>query len=146
MKKESIYRDFFLTLVTFGFWNIYVQIRQITDCNELIGKEKHNFLKMILFSIFTLGLFFAYHEYVLCMDLQEKLYGRRNRWHALWVFPMAILGIWPTIDSYQQLLLNASLEGKEKLSGKDVGNLVTVSLLYTVFIIGVLAFAPTLIQ
>lgn len=111
-KINSIKKDLFFTVLTLGFYNIYVQIRQILDVNDLIGENKFSFTKMIMLSIFTLGLYFCWHQYSLTLVLQKKLYDDEDWFKPLWTIPLCILGPWIIVDCYQQYMINKLIQIK----------------------------------
>ena len=108
LSRRSIILDIILTLVTFGIWNLIVQIRQIIDVNSfLAGDDKVRSAAMTFFlSIITLGLYFVYHEYVLTKKLHILLYGERKTEVEYLMGLLTFIGVWFIVDSYQQNLLN----------------------------------------
>ena len=134
MKIESILKDFFLTILTLGFWNLYVQFRQIEDINEIYSKKKYSLSKTVLYSVFTFGLYFCYHEYTLTLDIQEKTYGVRRKLTSLWVLIATFLGIWPAVDSYQQAMLNVYKENRKSLSLESLFELFIIGFIYTTLV------------
>lgn len=105
-KPHSIFLDILLTLLTFGLFNFWIQIRQIVDTNEVIGEYKFSVFKMIAFSILTLGLYFAYHEFKMTRELHLQKEGVENPTIEFITLVLAFLGFWFIVDSYQQSLLN----------------------------------------
>lgn len=141
IKQRSIVWDFILTVLSFGLFNIYVQIRQIFDANDLTSDGKFSFTRVIILSLFTFGLYFTYHEYIMTIELHQKLYGEKAKLKNFWVIPATFIGIWPAVDSYQQVLINGIAEGKSDIAIKDIKQLVLVGVLYTAYISLLIFFA-----
>ena len=112
LKKHNILLDILLTLVTFGLYNLWVQLRQIWDVNEILGEDRFSFFWMLVFSLLTLGFYFAYHEYRLTKLMQNKVEGHSTVWICWFSAISAILGFWFITDSYQQSLINRYLDGE----------------------------------
>lgn len=140
MKNESIIKDFFLTLLTLGLYNFYVQFRQIEDVNYIYKQDKHSLTRTFLYSVLTFGFYFCYHEYKLTLDLQEKAFGSKKAIMSLWVFPATFFGIWAVVDSYQQALLNSLSTTQKGLSFKNIAELVIVSISYVILISYLITF------
>ncbi len=107
--KSSVVRDIILTILTFGIWNIYVQMRQIWDVNDLISSSDDKIPSIaivFIFSLLTLGLYFCYHEYKLTKKLHILLDGHRDKAIEITMGVLAFLGLWFLVDSYQQSLIN----------------------------------------
>ncbi len=113
MKRQSVIRDILFTVLTFGLWNVYVQIRQIYDLNELLGREEYHFVKIVLLSILTLGLYFCYHEYKMSRQLYDLYYGKGSYPYRPYAYAfLTFLGLWFIVDSSQQAMLNLISERK----------------------------------
>jgi hypothetical protein len=110
--KTSFYKDILLTLLTFGIWNIYVQMRQIWDVNELLkNREKMpSFVFVVICSLFTLGIYFCYHEYKLTRKLHILLNNCENRPIEYGTAILAFFGLWFVVDSYQQDMINQYID------------------------------------
>lgn len=119
MKSESIIRDFFYTIFTLGFYNLWVQFRQMEDVNEAYSKNLHSFTKTMILSALTFGTYFLYHEYRLTTQINKKLIDKPRKMFSLWVIPATFLGLWPLVDSYQQALLNALNENRQYISAEN---------------------------
>lgn len=105
--RSSVIRDIVLTILTFGLWNIYVQMRQIWDVNELAREEiAPSFVWVIIYSILTLGIYFGYHEYKLTKKLHLLNGHSEGKLIEIGSALLAILGFWFIVDSYQQNLIN----------------------------------------
>jgi hypothetical protein len=104
--KRSIFWDIVWTVLTFGLFNIYVQIRQIMDSNDILGREEFSFWKLLVLSILTLGLYFMYFEYKMTKELQLAVNGSYSK-EVCWLCAIAtFFGLWFVVDSYQQSLIN----------------------------------------
>lgn len=113
VERKSVIKDIILTILTFGIWNIYVQIRQIHETNQLIGKDKiPHFIVVFLLSILTLGIYFAYHEYCLTKELHKLNYGKRFELVEYVMAFSTFFGFWFFVDSYQQTLINKYIDDK----------------------------------
>lgn len=65
----SIFKDIFLTIITCGIYNIFIQYRQIQALNAMLNRPKYDFLKWLLLSIVTCFIYHLYHEYVMAQDV-----------------------------------------------------------------------------
>ncbi len=113
LEKKSFLWDFFWTIITFGLFNIWVQIRQIVDTNEILGSREFSFFRLALLTIITLGLYFVWHEYKMTKILMQKLYPDEPgsvEGTSLLSAALAFLGLWFLVDSYQQHLLNKIID------------------------------------
>ncbi|TDJ06434.1 MAG: hypothetical protein E2O68_05015 [Deltaproteobacteria bacterium] len=108
--KKSIFLDILFTILTFGLFNLWVQLRQMIDANEILGKDDFSAFKVLLFSLLTLGLYFSWHEYSMTRTLQYKVYGDNDWVKPLWTAVATFFGLWFLVDSYQQSLLNAYID------------------------------------
>lgn len=106
MRKHSILMDIFLTLITAGLFNLWVQIRQIWDANEMLDEDVFGIFKLIFLSLVTFGIYFAYHEYKMTRLLHEKLYGHRYPEIEVACGIATFFALWFFVDSYQQVLMN----------------------------------------
>jgi hypothetical protein len=107
LKTNSVIRDIFFTIITFGLWNFYVQFRQIEDVNDILGQPKlPSLLKVLLLSIITLGLYFCYYEYKLTKILHQLNYQKTYTFNEVACGLMTFIGLWFIVDSYQQSLIN----------------------------------------
>ena len=113
-KKNSILLDIFLTIITLGFFNLWVQIRQCNDVNQLLNREEFSVFFLIFFSIITLGLYFVWHEYKMTKEVLIKVQGPSDSvdLKALLGAIAAAFGLWFIIDSYQQDLINKYIENQ----------------------------------
>ena len=102
---RSIAKDIFFTILTLGFWNIYVQYRQILAMNQILGREKYRFWPWLLLSIITLGIYHVYHEYRMSSDLSLKLKETSSA-ETILAVTMAVLGLFPVTDAIQQSQIN----------------------------------------
>ncbi|MFT6069693.1 MAG: hypothetical protein ACJAT2_001526 [Bacteriovoracaceae bacterium] len=111
IKVNSIFLDIILTLCTFGIWNLWVQLRQISDANEILGsKEFPSILKLVLLSLITFGIYFIYHEYTLTKKLHVLNFGEEIFHIEIFIIIFTVFGLWFLVDSYQQSLLNKFIE------------------------------------
>jgi hypothetical protein len=110
VERKNIFLDILLTLITFGAWNLWVQVRQMLDVNEVLGRDEFSVVKTLIFSLLTFGLYFCYHEYKMTKDLQEKVYGQVDDTVALLSAIATFFALWFIVDSYQQSLLNLYVE------------------------------------
>jgi hypothetical protein len=109
-EQKSIFKDILFTFLTLGLFNIWVQFRQMVDTNLILGKDEFSPLKTLVFSVWTLGAYFAYHEYTLTRTLQKLVYHDDDWTKPLWTIPATIFGLWFLVDSYQQSLINLYIE------------------------------------
>lgn len=110
VEEHSIFWDIFWTVLTLGFFNLWVQIRQIQDTNSLLNKDNFSFIKVMIFSILTLGIYFCYHEYKMTRELSILVNNDKNDLIPLLAAVATFFGLWFIVDSYQQNLINDYLE------------------------------------
>lgn len=106
MRKHSIWMDIFLTLITGGLFNLWVQVRQIWDANEMLDDDRFGIFKLIFLSIVTFGIYFAFHEYKMTRELHERLYKMRYPEIEIACGIATFFAMWFFVDSYQQVLMN----------------------------------------
>lgn len=113
LKKEycSLIRDVFLTVITLGFWNLYVQLRQISFMNKLKPDNGiPSIFFIIIFSFLTFGLYFCYHEYRMAKKLHEVLGLEDQELVEVLCGLATFFGAWILTDLYQQYLINSFVE------------------------------------
>lgn len=113
LRPKSIFLDILFTILTFGLFNLWIQIRQIVDSNEILEKDEFSFFKMALLTIITLGFYFVWHEYKMTKLLHQKVYANEpgsSDVAALISAVATFLGLWFLVDSYQQYLINSIIE------------------------------------
>jgi hypothetical protein len=116
IKSQSIFRDILFTILSLGLWNFYIQMRQIWDVNEMIGRnEIASFTKVVILTVLTFGLYFSYHEYLMTKKLHIMVYGVEKTEIEILFGVITFLGIWVVVDAYQQDLLNQLVEKNELL-------------------------------
>lgn len=109
-REHSILIDIFLTILTGGLWNFWVQYRQIRDTNKLLPHEQQkNFIIFLLLVFITFGLYFFWHEYRLTKELHLLIYGDENIEIAILCGVASFFCLWFIVDSYQQNLINQYL-------------------------------------
>lgn len=62
IKKRSLSRLFFLTIITFGIYMFFFWLKYIRDINKACicdGRESPNAVVVLLLSVFTFGLYYA---------------------------------------------------------------------------------------
>lgn len=107
VKNHSVIFDIFLTLISFGLWNFYVQFRQIEDLNYHLDRDEYaQIAKIFLLTILTLGIYFIYHEYRMCKDIHLLVYNESRTGLNVLMGVLTFFGLWFIVDSYQQSLLN----------------------------------------
>ena len=109
IKQHNILVDILLTIITLGFFNLWIQLRQISDINELLGEDEFSFFWTIVWSIFTFGLYFCYHEYKMTLKVQKIALGHESKDIAILCALGSFLGLWFFVDSYQQHMINEFL-------------------------------------
>jgi len=113
IEKKSILWDIVWTILTLGLFNIWVQIRQIVDSNEIIGRQEFSFFKLALLTIITIGFYFVWHEYKMTKILMNKVYPNEPgsiEGTSLLCAALAFFGLWFLVDSYQQHLINKIID------------------------------------
>ena len=95
-----------LSFVTCGFYNLYWQYRQMVSVNELIGKDKYDFLPWLLLTLVTCGIYHVYHEYRLSEDIAAHT-GRDGKNDGLIAIILSIFGLSFVVDAIQQSHINA---------------------------------------
>tara|TARA_Y100000034_G_C6887437_1_gene407638 strand:- start:1789 stop:2118 length:330 start_codon:yes stop_codon:yes gene_type:complete len=108
--QRSIFIDLFLTLITGGIWNFYVQYRQMSDLGKYHNKEYSFFLWLIL-SILTFGLYHIYHEYKMTKDILTLSKSDNIEILSIAAAIATMFALWFIVDTIQQAILN-DLEAK----------------------------------
>jgi hypothetical protein len=75
LEEINIVLYLILCVVSFGFFYLYWQYRQMKQCNILLNRDEHGLIKWLFLSIITFGIYHFYHEYKMSKDiieLQEK--------------------------------------------------------------------------
>jgi len=116
IEYKSFLGDILLTVFTFGLFNLWVQIRQLSDLNTILGEHKYSFTTVFLLTIFTFGLYFIYHEFKVTKELHLLTYGKRYHFMEFLMIPLTTFGLWFFVDSYQQELLNNYIEKNQSLN------------------------------
>ena len=52
-----------LTILTCGLFNLYWNYRQITACNDLLGRREFSFWVWVLLSLVTCGIYHIFYQY-----------------------------------------------------------------------------------
>jgi hypothetical protein len=124
LHRNSLLKDIGLTVITFGFWNLWVQFRQIEDTNLILKRDKiPSFFKVILFSVLTLGIYFAYHEFYLTRELHKLVFKRTYLFQEVCFALMAFIGLWFIVDCYQQSLLNDIIAKNSSVNVEPLSNI-----------------------
>ena len=113
--EKNILLAVIFTIITLGIYYLFWQNHQMKAWNRLLGREKFNFWKWFVLSIFTFGLYHVYHEYVMGQDMIEiqKLYNKPVSPNLPLVSVLlAIFGVPFIADAIQQYELH-------KLYGRD---------------------------
>ena len=116
LRKErcSLLRDIILTVCTFGLWNFYIQYRQIHFINKIqINDGVPSVLFIFIFSVFTFGLYFCYHEYKMTKKLHEIAGFKDQIVVEILAAVITFFGLWFIVDLYQQYLINHFVEVNE---------------------------------
>ena len=107
IEKKNLLIDLILILLTGGFWNLWMQYRQIRDFNLFLGMDRYSFLKWLILTFITLGLYHIYHEYKLTREMYETLDGIDNGLEVGIIAGLiSATGAWIFVDLYQQSILN----------------------------------------
>lgn len=119
IKSNSIMFDIVLIILTAGLWNIiWMQRRQIKDCNRLLGHKKYSFILWAIFTFFTAGIYHIIHEYRISKDIyliyceKKKISNEMVEFVALASGGSTLFFLWAGADIYQQLLLNEIAESE----------------------------------
>lgn len=116
LRKErcSLIRDIILTILTFGLWNFYIQYRQIHFVNKIrINDGVPSVFFIFIFSIFTFGIYFCYHEYKMTKKLHEVVGFHDQQVVEILAAVITFIGLWFIVDLYQQYLINNFVEVNE---------------------------------
>ena len=110
-ERCSLLGDVILTILTFGLWNFYIQYRQIHFVNKIrINDGLPSVFFIVVFSIFTFGLYFCYHEYKLTKKLHEVTGHEDQLIVEILAAVITFFGLWFVVDLYQQYLINIFVE------------------------------------
>ncbi len=102
---RSIALDLILTILTFGFYNLYVQHRQMKAINRMIGQDKYRFWPWFLLSLITLGMYHVYHEYRKSAEIALAR-GRPDSNEPIVSVVLCLFGFFIVADSIQQSEIN----------------------------------------
>ena len=117
IETKSVILDILFTFLTFGIWNLWVQVRQVDVVNQLAGEKVFRpMLVIFLLSIFTFGLYFCYHEFKMTRTLHKLKNGHVNLPIEILTGIIYIPYIWVITDSYQQTMINDLIEKQTPFS------------------------------
>ncbi len=102
----NIFLDLFLSVITFGLYNLYVQAKQMDAVNHMIKQDKYGFWQWLFFTLVTLGLYHIYHEYKKSEDI-EKACGKQQSMLPLVSLVLTVAGLFFVADAIQQSEINA---------------------------------------
>ena len=97
--------DIILTFVTCGFWNLWVQHKQMQAVNDMIGEQRYAFLPWLLLSIVTCGIYHIYHEWKKSTDIAVALKDPNSSEPVVNVV-LSIFGLSIIADAIQQSRIN----------------------------------------
>ena len=66
--RRNVALDLVLTVLLYGMCNLVVQYHHIETLNALLKEQKYSFLKLMLFSLLTCGIYYVYHQYMKSKD------------------------------------------------------------------------------
>jgi hypothetical protein len=67
---------------------LWVQIRQLSDINTILGENKDSFTTVFLLTIFTFGPYFIDHEFKVIKELHLLTYGKRYHFMEFLMIPL----------------------------------------------------------
>jgi len=102
---RNIAMDIVLTLLTCGFFNLYLQYRQVLAINAMIKEQKYSFGKWFLFTIITCGIYHFYHEYRKTQDICLSIGKEKSDDPVIHVL-LAVFGFSIVVDALQQVEIN----------------------------------------
>ncbi len=108
--KKDFLLDIFLTVITGGLFNLWVQYRQMRDMNFLLQHKKYSYLFWIFMSVITFGIYHHYHEYKMTKDLIEISEYESSGFEPILAAVLSFFLLWFVIDSFQQYLMNSTIE------------------------------------
>ncbi len=103
-KVSSIALDIFLTIITLGLFNLYIQYRQMNAINEMLNTRKYIFFSWFFLTIITCGLYHVYHEYMKSNDIDLALGTGSNS--PVVVIILSVCGLAFVADAIQQSGIN----------------------------------------
>ncbi len=103
---RSVVRDLVFTILTFGFFNLYVQYRQMAALNALLMETRYRFWPWLFWTILTFGLYHVYHEYRRGEDLKGLL-KRPTRYEPVAALVLTLVGFGIVTDCIHQYLINS---------------------------------------
>ena len=114
LQETNIVLYLILCFFTFGLFYFVWQYKQFKQCNVLLGEDRHGYIKWILFSILTFGLYHVYHEYKFSQDiivLQEK-YGLKQNGseYPILCLIISVFGFFLIVDFIHQDELNKIIQ------------------------------------
>ncbi len=103
---RNIAKDLILTIVTCGFFNLYVQGRQMDAVNAMIKEEKYHFWSWFGLTLITCGLYHIYHEYRKSTDIMLVMNEPSQQNEPVVCLVLAIFGLGVVADAIQQSHIN----------------------------------------
>ena len=102
--------DVVLSICTLGVYNLFWNARQFRTLNAFLGEERFQFWKLLLLSLFTLGLYHVYTEYVIgkaIVEIQTGLGRPVSKDMPLICVLVSMFGGTVIADAIQQNEINA---------------------------------------
>ena len=108
-EPRNIPLDLFLTLLTCGVWNFFVQRWQFEYLNRELKEEKYSLLKTMVWALLTCGIYMLVIEYRKARDW-ERISGQSSDTDAILALTLGFLGLTFVFDAILQDKFNRRLE------------------------------------
>lgn len=102
---RKIPRDLIFTLLSLGFFNFWVQAKQMEAVNDMLGEDRYRFLHWLLLTVVTCGLYHIYHEYRKTVDIGEAT-GNPDGNDPIITILLTLFGLSWVNDAIQQSHIN----------------------------------------
>lgn len=110
---RNIALDIILTLLTCGLFYFYIQYVQMLAVNDMLQKQKYNYLLWFVLVLVTCGLYHMYHEYIKSVDIARCLKMTDSQTQGFLSLFLTFFGLAIITDAIQQTQINEYFKGKQ---------------------------------
>jgi len=106
---KSVAAGVIFTLITCGIYSIFWNFHQMKTCNELLGREEFEPVKVYLMALVTCGIYYVYYQYCMggvIMELQRARSQPVYEHLPLISLFLSLFGLGPIADAIHQHELN----------------------------------------
>lgn len=117
---KSVGLDIVLTILTLGFFNLWINYRQMKATNTILNEDKYGFAKWFFLTVITFGFYHIYHEYSMSKDLATALNRESADIDAIQGAVLAFFGLGFVTDAIQQTYINKLAAGNISISSPEI--------------------------